>query len=107
MYCYIGFKLNYLKNLKLFSIRVKELFLFEPIVLSWGSRLAQRIIPRVAPMSPGFDSRPRHLCALGFQSELASAGFSPGTPVFLLHLKLDQNDLKSDQRTLLESSDTH
>ena len=31
MYCYLEFKLSYLKNLKLFSIRVKELF--EPIVL--------------------------------------------------------------------------
>ena len=31
MYCYREFKLRYLKNLKLFSIRVKELF--EPIVL--------------------------------------------------------------------------
>ena len=30
-YCYLEFKLRYLKNLKLFSIRVKELF--EPIVL--------------------------------------------------------------------------
>ena len=29
--CYLEFKLHYLKNLKLFSIRVKELF--EPIVL--------------------------------------------------------------------------
>ena len=33
MYCYLEFKLRYLKNLELFSIRVKELF--EPIVL-WG-----------------------------------------------------------------------
>ena len=31
VYCYLEFKLSYLKNLKLFSIRVKELF--EPIVL--------------------------------------------------------------------------
>ena len=31
MYCYPEFKLRYLKNLKLFPIRVKELF--EPIVL--------------------------------------------------------------------------
>ena len=31
VYCYIEFKLRYLKILKLFSIRVKELF--EPIVL--------------------------------------------------------------------------
>ena len=30
-YCYLEFKLRYLKNMKLFSIRVKELF--EPIVL--------------------------------------------------------------------------
>ena len=31
MYCYLEFKLSYLENMKLFSIRVKELF--EPIVL--------------------------------------------------------------------------
>ena len=31
MYCYHEFNLRYLKNLKLFSIRMKELF--EPIVL--------------------------------------------------------------------------
>ena len=31
MFCYLEFKLRYLKNLKLFSIRVKELF--EPIVM--------------------------------------------------------------------------
>ena len=31
VYCYVEFKLRYLKNLKLFLIRVKELF--EPIVL--------------------------------------------------------------------------
>ena len=31
MYCYHEFKLRYFKNLKLFLIRVKELF--EPIVL--------------------------------------------------------------------------
>ena len=30
VYCYLEFKLSYLKNLKLFSIRVKELS--EPIV---------------------------------------------------------------------------
>ena len=73
----------------------------------WGSRLGQRIFPRFAPMSPGFDLRSRHLCALGFQSKLSSAGFYLGTPAFLLHLKLDQKDLKSDQRALLENSDTH
>ena len=31
VYCYLELKLHYLKNLKLFSIRVKELF--EPTVL--------------------------------------------------------------------------
>ena len=31
MYCYLKFKFRYLKNLKMFSIRVKELF--EPVVL--------------------------------------------------------------------------
>ena len=31
LYCYLEFKLRYLKNMKLFSLRVKELF--EPILL--------------------------------------------------------------------------
>ena len=31
MYCYVEFKLRYLKNLQLFLIKVKELF--EPIML--------------------------------------------------------------------------
>ena len=60
-----------------------------------------------APMSSGFNPRSWHLCALGFQSKLAFPGISPATPVYLLHLKLDQTDLKSDQRARLESSDTH
>ena len=34
MYCYLEFKLHYLKNLKLFLIRVKEIF--EPVVLRGG-----------------------------------------------------------------------
>ena len=38
----------------------------------------------VAGSSPGSAA----LCAFGFQSMLASAGFSPGTPAFLLHSKL-------------------
>ena len=71
-----------------------------------GSRLVQRIFPCFAPVNLGFDPRSWHLCALGFQSNLASAGFSAGTLIFLLHLKLDQKDLKFDQRALLESSDT-
>ena len=75
--------------------------------ISWGSGEAQRIFPRFAPMSPWFDSQSRHLCALGLQSKLAFAGFSLSTPVFLPHPKLDQKDLKSDQRALLESSGTH
>ena len=48
-----------------------------------------------------------HLCALGFQAKFASAGFSPGTPVFFLHLQLDQTGIKFDPRALLESSDTY
>ena len=37
VYCYLGFKLHYLKNLKLLSVRVKELF--EPVVLRGGGKL--------------------------------------------------------------------
>ena len=60
----------------------------DPIRAVWGSRLAQRIFPRFAPMSPGFDSRSRHLCAFGFQSKLASVGFPRVLRFSLLHLKL-------------------
>ena len=34
---------------------------------------------------PGSIPGPGAVCAIGFQSKLASAGFSPGAPVFLLH----------------------
>ncbi len=37
---------------------------------------------------PGFDSQSSAVCPLGFQSKLASTGFSPGTLVFLLHQML-------------------
>ena len=40
MYCYLEFKLRYLKNLKLFSVRLKELF--EPIVLR---KIADGVLP--------------------------------------------------------------
>ncbi len=42
---------------------------------------------RCAPLSPGSIPGPGAVRACGFQSILASAGFSPGSPV-LLHLKL-------------------
>ena len=32
VYCYLGFKLRYLKNLKLFSLKKKKRKVFEPIV---------------------------------------------------------------------------
>ena len=37
VYCYLEFKLRYLKNVKLFSVRVKELF--EPVVLRKRQRV--------------------------------------------------------------------
>ena len=55
VYCYLEFKLSYLKNLKLFSIRVKELF--EPIVKiiknkGWrGFALFKSIFSRNRPLS--------------------------------------------------------
>ena len=42
MYCYLEFKLRYLKNLKLFSIRVKELF--EPIVILHNLFLVDKVL---------------------------------------------------------------
>ena len=44
---------------------------------------------------PGFDSQPGAICAFGFQSTPTSAGFSPGTPVFLLYLKLSLDNSPS------------
>ena len=41
MYCYHEFKLRYLKNHKLFSIRVKELF--EPVVLQKKKKKKRRV----------------------------------------------------------------
>ena len=52
-------------------------------------RVGAAVVPspcttEVAGSSPGLAA----LCAFGFQSMLASAGFSPGTPAFLLQSKL-------------------
>ncbi len=47
-------------------------------VLPWGCAL----------LSPGLIPNPGAVCAFGSQSILASAGFSPDSPVFLLCLKL-------------------
>ncbi len=43
---------------------------------------------RCAPLSPGSIAGHGTVGAVGFQCILASAGFSLGSPVFLLHLKL-------------------
>ncbi len=63
--------------------------------------------PRCGPLSPGSIPGPGAVSPFGFQSKLASAGFSPGTPVFLLHLKLGfflDCLFLLVQRALLESS---
>ncbi len=52
---------------------------------TWGSRCCSGSSPA---LSPGSILGPCAVRAFGFQSILASAGFSPGSPVFLLHLKL-------------------
>ncbi len=46
------------------------------------------LFPRCEPLSPGSIPGTGIACPFGFQSKLASAGFPPGTLVFLLHLKL-------------------
>ena len=43
---------------------------------------------RCGPLSPGSIRGPGIVYPFGFQSKLASIGFSLGTLVFLLHLKL-------------------
>ncbi len=45
-------------------------------------------LQRLALLSPGSFPDPNALCAFGFLTMLASAGFSLGSPVFQLHLKL-------------------
>ena len=76
-----------------------------------GLRVIRTLVvlpPCCGPLSPGSIPGLDTVCPFGFQYKLASVGFSPGTPIFLLHLKLD---LFLDcclfvivQRTLLESS---
>ncbi len=54
-----------------------------------GKQVGVAVLPqRCAPLSPGSIPGPGAVRAFGFQSILASTGFSPGSPVFLLHLKL-------------------
>ena len=64
--------------------------------------------PRCGTLSLGSIPGPGAVCPFGFRSKLASAGFSPGTLVFLLHLKLgfflDYCLFLFVQRALLESS---
>ena len=56
------------------------------ILKSLGKQVSVAVLPqRCAPLSPGSIPGPGAVRAFGFQSILASAGFSP---VFLLHLKL-------------------
>ncbi len=58
-------------------------------LLSQGEEGSVAVLPpRCGPLSPGSIPGPGVVWPFGFQSKLASAGFSPGTPVFLLHLKL-------------------
>ncbi len=52
------------------------------------------------PLSTGSIPGPGAVCPFGFQSKLASAGFSPGIPVFLLHLKLGFLDRSTVQSQL-------
>ena len=55
----------------------------------WGSRWPIAFASQCcAPVSPGSIPGPGTVCATGFQSILASAGFSLGTPFFLLYQKL-------------------
>ena len=60
MYCYHEFKLRYLKNLKLFSVRVKELFEPRPIVL-WKKKRR-----RVFALFKSIFLRNRSLCNAGW-----------------------------------------
>ena len=63
---------------------------FRGIPLALGEAGSATVLPPCCgPLSPGSIPGPSAVCPFGFQSKLASAGFSPGTPVFLLHLKLD------------------
>ena len=63
-------------------------------VPSMGKQVSAAYLPSLRTNESRVRSPVPALYALGFQSKFASAGFSPGTPVFLLHLKLDQKRSK-------------
>ncbi len=44
-------------------------------------------------LNPGLIPSPGAVCPFGFQTKLASTGFLQGTPVFLLHLKVNSFSL--------------
>ncbi len=70
------------------------------IFIPWGSSSVAVLPPHCGPLSTGLIPSPSAVCPFGFQSKLATTGFSPGTLVFLLHLELDL----FIQKAFLESS---
>ncbi len=56
--------------------------------LLWGSKWCSGYSQHCASLSPGSIPGPGTVHVFVFQSILASAGFSPGSLVFLLHLTL-------------------
>ncbi len=88
------------KNEKFWSIAAKDLFILAELPM-------YDFLTKFLSFTLG-EAGPCAVCPFGFQSKLASAGFSPGTPVFLLHLKLDffldYCLFLFVQRALLESS---
>ncbi len=72
------------------SYFVSLYFIFKALFihLQWGNRWRSGSSPTLCTTECGFNPSSGAVCAFGFQSILASAGFSPDSPVFLLHLKL-------------------
>ncbi len=85
------------------------LFCIVFLVLCLGEAYSIAVLrSHCGPLSPGLIPGPRAVFQFGSQSKLASAGFSLGTPVFLLQLKLDlyldYNLFLFVQRAYLENS---
>ena len=76
---------------------------------NWGKQVSVAYLPLLCTNESRVRSPVPALTCTWFpvQTCFRKGGGVPATLVFLLHLKLDLKDLKSDQRALLESSDTH
>ncbi len=88
-YCSTGNNLLTALELNEDTIEYEDLHVGTISLMSLGRQASVAVLPpRCGPLSPGSIPSPGAVCPFGFQSKLESAGFSPDTPVFLLHMKL-------------------